>query len=163
MNDHLGPIFANSPLKFLRFCYLYSAVDGIAGFPYINRMAKKLTIEEFLETAEMRNEYIRYKDIVAYVRKSLRLIDGERKRCLDRANTKNVRRQNNMESMAKFYRTGLYREFDDLMKRLAVEYGYDGVYVESVLNDFLPDVLVRYGYRLVPDHDPPCYFWDAKQ
>lgn len=133
-------------------------------------MAKRLTLEEFVETAWMRNAYIRYKDIEAYVRKSVRLIDGERKRCLDMGNVQNRKRQKNLNYATKHRRTGLFREFDDLMKKLAVEHGYDGVYVESVVNDFLPDVLVRYGYRLVVDHVPemmrdialPSYFWDAK-
>ncbi len=43
----------------------------------------------------------------------------------------------------------MFAEFDNLVRKAAVDNGYDGVYVERVHNEFLPDVLIRYGYSRV--------------
>lgn len=111
----------------------------------------RLSLEQFLGSDLLRNDYVRYKSLTSYVRKSTRLIDGRRVRALDRANTNN---------RAAHRRSGIYHEFDDLMKTLAVQHSFDGVYVENVLSDFLPNKLREWGYRLVSgDSLTPCFWW----
>jgi hypothetical protein len=121
----------------------------------------KLSLESFI-LSPAHNDYVQYKGIRSYVRKSQRLIDYRRVRTLDRANTKNVRRPQNCSFNSGARRTGLYREFDELMRRMAVEHGFDGVFVENVVNEFLPFHLVSYGYIQLPDNDAaPCFWWSA--
>lgn len=126
----------------------------------------KPTLEEFLNSNK-RNEYIYFKSsnniwLKSYVRKSSRYINGIRfHRVLDRANTSidnskiQLKMINNNINMAS---TGAYREFDLYMTELAKKYNYDGIYVENVLNDKLLDVLIRYGYKLLPNSNPSS-FW----
>lgn len=41
---------------------------------------------------------------------------------------------------------GHYRLLDRICRELALERGYNGVSIENVLNPWLPDALLRYGY-----------------
>jgi hypothetical protein len=116
------------------------------------------SLEKFLQSP-MTNSYVRYKNLESYVRKSRRCIDGVMVLALDRANTKNKKRSGNIGKKLKYIRTGLYREFDHHMGELAKSYGYDGIYVENVINEFLLDKLPDMGYRIVdPDYSSSC-FW----
>jgi len=126
----------------------------------------KPTLEEFL-TGSLRNIYVFFKssngiEITSYVRKGPRHIKGIKfDKVLDRANTsvKNDKLQMKMyNANDTMMNTGAYREFDAYMLNLAKKYGYDGIYVESVLNDKLNAVLVRYGYELLSDTNPPSYW-----
>lgn len=121
-----------------------------------------ITLEEFLKL-DTRNLYVKYRDLVAYMRKNYRYIDGSPMYALDLANIKNVRRVNNFTVNPNAKRTGQFADFDALMKRLVVEYGFDGIYVENVLNPFLPNVLLRYGYTRLPVEldGLPCFWWQA--
>ncbi len=119
------------------------------------------TLEEFLAQSGVSNSYVRYKTASIYVKRGWAMIDGERKKALIRGKTDNSKRRSNIEINPKHKRTGLYREIDDMFVEAARKYGFDGVYVENVLNDFLPEVLVRYGYtRIDSEYGPPC-FWKA--
>lgn len=127
---------------------------------------RKPTLEDFL-TGSFRNMYVLFKSskgigITSYVRKGPRYINGIKfDKVLDRANTsiKNNKLQMKMhDANDTMMNTGAYREFDAHMLNLAKKYGYDGIYVESVLNDKLNAVLIRYGYELLPDINPPSYW-----
>lgn len=119
------------------------------------------TLDDFLAQDGVSNSYIRYKTAKIYVKRGFVMIDGQRKRALIRGKTDNLKRLNNIEINPKHKRTGLYREIDDMMTEAARKYGFDGVYVENVLNDFLPEVLERYGYtRIDPEWGPPS-FWKS--
>jgi hypothetical protein len=122
------------------------------------------SLEDFIRSDD-RNTYVRYRSLVAYVRKSRRLIDDRRLYLLDLANIENRhRRIPNGETKAKYHRTGQFREFNNLLKQLTAKHGFDGVYVENVFNEFLPAKLLEYGYRLVdnPNDGPPCFIWLTK-
>lgn len=109
-----------------------------------------MTLEEFIKSSE-RNRYVKYKTISSYVRKSIRYIEGKRVYALDRANTSNTKHTH--------MRRGYYKEFDILMRREGQNAGFDGVYVECVLNPFLNEVLPSWGYKKTSDC-PSC-FWFA--
>jgi threonyl-tRNA synthetase len=108
----------------------------------------KLTLEEFVNSP-LSNAYIKYKTIDSYFRKGRVAVDGKIYNVLTRANTSNRKRMSNITIATKPKSTGLYRELDELTFKLAKQYGYDGVYVESVLNDFLGEKLEQYGYKQV--------------
>lgn len=134
----------------------------------LNESPGKPSLEEFLN-GMIKNQYVFFKSstgvvIASYVRKGPRYIKGVKyPKVLDRANTSLAasKYQNKMMKTGIFMAgTGAYREFDKHMTTLAKKYGYDGIYVENVLNDSLLDVLIRYDYELLPDSFPPSY-WKA--
>jgi hypothetical protein len=110
----------------------------------------KPSLDEFLQLeAENLSLYVVHKTLDVYVRKGRRRVDDQIVNALTRANTTNIERRHNINTEENHTRTGLYKEFDDLMFQKAIEYGYDGVFVECVLTPFLRDALLRYGYRRV--------------
>lgn len=128
------------------------------------------TLEEFL-TGSVTNVYVTFVSskgikLESYVRKGPRYIGGERfDKVLDLANTKlkSSRLQMKMHKAGvQMANTGAYREFDAHMVELAKQYGYDGIYVENVLNPDLHEVLIRYGYTLVPNTEPKSYWKPLK-
>src|SRR5678815_2629594 len=125
------------------------------------------SLEEFI-AQNGSNLYIRYKTIICYMRKGRVLVDGQICTALTIANITNTRRRNNGEFNPRHKRTGLFSEFEGVVRKLAAENGYDGVYVESVFNEFLHDVLIRYGYHAVNIHNPEelsgrCYWRKNEQ
>lgn len=118
-----------------------------------------MTLSEFLSSPS-RNSWIKYKSLELYVRKSHRTINGEEINAFDIANMKNVRRPQNFNFKAKHSRTGLFKEFIAEASPMLPQ--FDGIYIENVLNEFLPDVLLRYGFTQIPLSDPTLKcFWKS--
>lgn len=106
------------------------------------------SLESFIKSP-MRNGYIKFKDLEAYYKKGVAYVNGTiYKNVLIRGNTTNKKgnRGNNIKTKTKHKSTGQYRELDNLTYALAKQYGFDGVYVEQVMNEFLPAKLEQYGY-----------------
>lgn len=99
--------------------------------------------------SSIRNKYVNFKGLSVYLRKGQISIDREIKNAIQLANISNPRRPTNMEIDPKPKSTGKFSALMNELENLAKDNGYDGVYVESILNDFLPDVLKRYGYSQV--------------
>lgn len=127
---------------------------------------KKPTLKDFL-TGSSHNMYIFFKSskgigISSYVRKGPRYINGVRfDKVIDRANTSLISDKLQMKmhkANDTMINSGAYREFDAYMLELAIKYGYDGIYVENVLNNKLHSVLIRYGYELISNLTPPSYW-----
>jgi hypothetical protein len=118
------------------------------------------TLEEFIKSPYPKNSYVKYKTIDSYYRKGPVVIDGQRySNVLTRANTTNKKRSRNVLFNENIKSTGLYRELDNLTMELAEKYGFDGVYIEGVLNEFLGKKLLEYGYKKVNDqHGADNYF-----
>lgn len=117
------------------------------------------SLEEFINSPS-RNSYVTFISskgytIESYVRKGPRILDGNQyDKVLDRANTKIA----DDEVILKMIRqnkymagTGAYREFDQLMLKLANQYNFDAIFIEQVLNPQLLDVLTRWGYNRIGD------------
>lgn len=88
----------------------------------------------------------------AYLRKSGPRRHLDIARPVDLASVSNTNRGSNMELLPAGERPPKAK-FQELMQLLETESGKagrDSVYVENVLNKFLPEVLQRYGYQ----HDP---------
>lgn len=127
---------------------------------------RKPSLEQFLN-GTLKNQYVFFRssdniEITSYVRKGPRNINGIIfDKVLDRANTSLVasKYKNKMiKSGNVMANTGAYREFDIYMTNMAKKYNYDGIYVESVINDNLHNVLKRYGYELLPNSYPASYW-----
>lgn len=115
------------------------------------------SLEEFINSS-LRNSYVTFTSskgytLESYVRKSFRILNGRKyDKVLDLANINVVddaivlKMINKNESMAG---TGAYREFDQLMLKLAKQYKFDAIFVEQVLNPQLLTVLKRWGYTRI--------------
>jgi len=120
---------------------------------------KKYSLEDFLK-APVNRLHIWYKNLESYYRKGPKYIDGIKyDKVLTRAST-------SIQGVRGFGQ-GNYRELDALTTNLAREYGYDGVYIENVLNPWLAEKLPQYGYVEVDKHlrdqgNPPCFFKKLK-
>jgi hypothetical protein len=108
---------------------------------------KKISLEQFILDETVRNLYIVECGLVSYYRKQKTLINDVLYYTLTRANTKNPKKSNNLEIKEKYKRTGNYKALDDLTFELAKKYNFECIVVELIVNDFLPDVLLRYGYK----------------
>ncbi|MCH8326580.1 MAG: hypothetical protein IIB83_08510 [Bacteroidetes bacterium] len=109
----------------------------------LNESLRKPSLEEFLNGV-VKNQYVSFKSskgvmISSYVRKGPRYIKGVKyPKVLDRANTSlaaSKYQRQMMKTGTLMAGTGAYREFDVHMTDLAKKYGYDGIYVENVLNE----------------------------
>lgn len=109
----------------------------------------KPTLEDFLAMDRVPNLYIWFETIECYMRKGRVFVDGEIRTALTIANITNHKRRSNGFSDPNHKRTGLFKRFETHVRELSAKHGYDGVYVELIFNEFLPDVLTRYGYRRV--------------
>jgi hypothetical protein len=119
---------------------------------------RRMTLDAFLDGDE-RSSWIHHGTLKVYVRKATRLTEKPvalRVRVLDVANITNVRRPMNSARKPRHRTTGQLRTFDLAVKKAARERGFDGVFWENVLNEFLPEVLVRYGYVQVNEN---CFIW----
>lgn len=115
--------------------------------------------EAFVADKEGRNLslYFNIGPFSSYVRRTTKLINGERKHIICRANTTNTEIDLDAEYRGEHKRTGLYEVLDTYMTELAKEYGYDGIEVECVQNPYLQNKLKDYGYIC---YDPlnKCYW-----
>ena len=116
--------------------------------------------ESFMNS-QIPNKYVKFQGLTVYLRKGLYLIDGERKNAVQLANVTNPKRDDNIhiDPSREETRTGKFLALMSELEKLAKIYEYDGVYVESILNDFLPEVLERYGYSLVNSHAGTINYW----
>ena len=79
--------------------------------------------------------------------RAIKIVPKVRKaRALTVANINAAGREANSETSLKPNSTGNFKVFMDRVEVEAKQRGYDCVYVESVLNGFLPAVLQRRGY-----------------
>ena len=63
-------------------------------------------------------------------------IDDKIRNLIQLANDQNTRRETNMKPDIKYKSTGKFSALMNELEKLAKEHGYDGVYVESILNEF---------------------------
>ena len=114
-------------------------------------------IEKFLKSRRKRG-YIRYEDAHAYLRKSYRIMgEGpEIRRCLDLSSISRQGQGRNIDHDPKYTSTGFMARFMTDLENQATRSGMD-VYVESVINHWLPGWLEKRGYARVGDMDPPNF------
>lgn len=86
------------------------------------------------------NGHIIIKPFRIYMRLTTRFIDGDRKRTVDIGQ---------IISSTPTRRTGKFKNVLDHIEKSAKINGFDGVYVESIMNTWLPDKLKEYGYTSV--------------
>ena len=110
-------------------------------------------IERFLASRST-GDHVRYEDARAYLRKGLRWIEEEPdiRPCLDRSSIVRRSRRHNTRHDPNVGSTGFMRRFMDDLESLAGQHRLD-VYVENVINEWLPEWLERRGYAQVGD-DP---------
>lgn len=124
----------------------------------LNEHRHKHNPSEFVASM-IRNEYVNFGALEVYLRKGPIAIDGEIKTAIQLSNVSNPRRIRNIKTNPKHKKTGKFSALMKELKKLAKENGYDGVYVESIQNEFLPDVLERYGYSQVNIDAGTINYW----
>lgn len=93
------------------------------------------------------NQYVGDDSLNAYLRVTKRYIDGEHANTLEVAN---VAVDEDVQGK------GIFKKFLEIIEHLAKKYNRL-VYIESVLNDFLIDKLPTYGYKQLPNSEPPTF------
>ena len=96
-------------------------------------------IEEFI-SLDRRNDIIGYDDARAYLRKSMRWVNGsaEPRSCLELSSIVRKSRARNLKHDPQATSTGFMRRFMDDLETQADRHGLD-VRVESVANEWLPE------------------------
>ena len=114
-------------------------------------------LKAFMAT-RARNDMLYVGDCSAYVRKSLRYLPTRKYiACLDLANIARESRMMNSYESSAIISSGFLDAWMTAFEQTANRYGY-GVYVENVLNEWMPGWLERRGY-LPASHDygiDPC-------
>lgn len=113
---------------------------------------------EFI-VSTLHNEYVNFNGLEIYLRKGQMAINGELKNAIQLGNISNPKRSDNIKIDPEHKKTGKFSALMKELEKLAKEHGFDGVYVESILNDFLPDVLKRYGYSQVNINVGTINYW----
>ena len=115
-------------------------------------------IERFLES-QRKVGYIRYEDAQVYLRKSVRRSDDQPgvRRCLDLSSISRKSRSDNIHYDPNATSTGFMARFMADLEDQATRFGMD-VYVENVINGWLPECLEERGYTQVGEPDPPNFY-----
>ena len=103
---------------------------------------------EFLDSP-LRNAWLHFSYLDAYVRRGYHLIDGKVVCCSDIANVSVVPRHR---------RKGIFKSWLAEIEVVAASRGLEGVFVESIQNEVLVPFLTSRGYSLVPKSSPPSMF-----
>ena len=115
-------------------------------------------LSEYLARSIDRSDYIREGTFLVYMRRGKRAVKVGHKparlaRALIVSNIHAAGREGNTETSLAPSSTGNFKVFMDRVETEAKTRRYDCVYVESVLNGFLPAVLQRRGYVQCNEED----------
>jgi len=95
-------------------------------------------LREFLKHPKPGSQWLDLGPYQTYLRRSVPRPDYGMQRPLDLANIQHADGGGG----------GRFRELMSMLEAEAQAGGYDGIYVENILNEFLPEVLARYGYSV---------------
>lgn len=117
-------------------------------------------LQQFL-ASQQRNQWLDIGPYKTYLRRGMpRTIDPvapsvtRLNKPLDLANVESRNSPNNVHNLEPGQRPpkGKFRELLAVLEEEALKSGHDSVYVEQIMNEFLPDVLTSAGYRIDPLH-----------
>lgn len=117
-------------------------------------------IADFVKS-QQRNAYIYVGVYRIYIRKGIHHINGRIRKTLDLGNIQNEDNADNLDWLPTSQR-GERGRFSEIIRRfeeVAKTAGFEGVFVESVVNGFLPEVLTRYGYKRVEDAEADVHYF----
>lgn len=116
-------------------------------------------LREFVESPLV-NTHVQIDNYEVYLRKARRVDEtGKLVTTLDMASIQRVDAENASfeKGRAPDEKPGDFRELMQRLEQEAASHGFDAVYAENVFNEFLPDVLRRYGYTQMPGGYPPSF------
>lgn len=116
-------------------------------------------LREFVESPLV-NTHVQIDNYEVYLRKARRVDEtGKLVTTLDMASIQRVDAENASfeKGRAPDEKPGDFRELVQRLEQEAASHGFDAVYAENVFNEFLPDVLQRYGYTQMPGGYPPSF------
>lgn len=97
-------------------------------------------LRDFLKQPGPGNQWLNLGPYKTYLRKSAPRPDQVMMRPLDLANIQHEKGGGG----------GRFKELMAMIEAEAQANGHDGIYVENIFNEFLPEVLSRYGYDVKP-------------
>lgn len=111
---------------------------------------KTMDIETFLDNTKLFNHWCKFSTFEIYLVKERKIVDGVPKIVgISTSNFSNTRRARNVCRKYKYTRTG---RFDWLLAHIdaqCAKHGYDYFRIDSIVNEFLPEVLIKKGFRYV--------------
>lgn len=120
----------------------------------------KLTLNDFAND-RIHNAWIQHGLLSCYIRRDRHFIHGSIRNVLTLANFTNNKTKHRAANMVKIdhpVSTGALRKLDQDMYKIAQSAGLYGIHVENVLNEWLPEKLLEYGYYYVkPGEFLPCF------
>lgn len=110
--------------------------------------------------SRLKNQRIWVGPYFMYVRKGSHMIDRKLRKTFDVGSIKHQDRDENVywEKSAKRPSRGQFRELMALLEQCAKAAGLEAVFVESISNEFLPEVLTGYGYKRVEDAQADVHY-----
>ncbi len=109
-------------------------------------------LDDFFE-GDRRNDYVYHSGLILYLRKRVRYINYKRVNVIDIGSITNPKRQNNIFYNKNHKRTGLLEIVLTDIETIALTYGFEGLFVENVMNEFLGPVLMdHYNFKRVDEN-----------
>lgn len=96
--------------------------------------------DDFIKQNRKQNRHIQIGPFNVYMRTTQRFIDGDMKRTVEIGS---------IESYNPDKRSSMFKETLLYIENSAKNNGYDGVYIESIVNEWLSGKLIEYGYHRV--------------
>ena len=103
------------------------------------------------------NGWLIYKDAEYYLRYSRLILENQHLKMLVLASMSRASRAENVDYNENIQRTGFMDEFMSLLENEACNVA-DGVYIENVINKFLPGYFSRRGYTLIENEFAPSFY-----
>ena len=103
------------------------------------------------------SRWIRYENSDLYLRRGFRYFFKAKTLTLEVANVTRDGRDSNIKFNPMIESTGFMNRLMGDVESVALDHGL-AVYIENVMNEFLPRWFRRRGYVEVPILKPPCYF-----
>ena len=122
--------------------------EGRASAYSLEGVTTIMQVSEFLDSP-LRNAWLHFAYLDAYVRRGYHLIDSKTVCCFDIANVSVVPRHR---------RKGVFKSWLAEIEVVAASRGLAGVFVESIQNEVLVPFLTSQGYSPVPGSLPPSMF-----
>ena len=167
LTEHVIWWYNQSPRELLQRIRQFRSLAEANGYSYKGQLQSPTDKRESLSEGKMPNlvtwqggtsAYVTYGDAEIYLRDTYRYVLGRRLKSLDLVRITRESRYDNVQAVDNPTSTGFMREVMDLLDHKAWEFDCDIIYVESVLNGFLPDWFKRNGFSQVIG-EFPYSFW----
>ena len=140
----------------LRHPYQFS-LNLVDNYLFESNLLIESDLKNFLDKATKKtlpySEWIKYEDAEVYLRKGKRMIENEIVDTLEFSSISRKSRERNVETNPSANSTGFMNRFTSKLEQAAKKNGWV-MYIENIMNDFLPAWYKKRGYKVVPGSSP---------